>query len=349
MKKLVAMMLAVTMLLAVTACGAKEKPAPAEENKGAQTQEETPKTDDVVKLNFATNQPATHVVGPAYQALVDELNEKGEGRIEAKAFFSETMGSEKETVDMVANNINDVLCAPGPSAMSPYFATLELFDSPYMFRSPQHALNFANGEASEEMWDEFAKESGIRVLGTYYFGTRHLTCNGLNVQTPEDLKGFKLRVIDAPISLATGRALGAKPTPLPYGELYMGMQQKVVDGQENPLSNILAMKFYEVQDTLVLTGHVTAMVCFAISEEKWEAIPEDLQEVIQTAVDHAVEAASNAILDSEANQLKELEGYGMKIEEPDVEAFRASSASVIEEFSSNWMDGIYETVQSVEG
>lgn len=304
--------------------------------------------DKVITINFATNQPATHVVGKAYQGLVDELNEKGNGRIKATAYFSEQLGNERELVDMIANDINDVLGSPGPSALSVYYKTLQLFDAPYMFRSPEHALAFANGPESKEMWDEFAETANIRVLGTYYFGTRHLTCNDLNVQTPDDLKGFKLRVVDSEITLATGRALGANPTPLAYGELYLGLQQGVVNGQENPFANILAMKFYEVQNTLVLTGHVTAMVSFAMSEKKWQSLPDDIKVIVQEAVDHAVAAASKSIQDSEASMLAELQGYGMKVIRPDVESFRKNSKSVIDQFSVNWRKGIYDVVQNVK-
>lgn len=303
---------------------------------------------EVIKINFATNQPATHVVGKAYQGLVDELNAKGNGRINATAYFSEQLGNEKEIVDMIANDINDVLGAPGPSALSLYYKTLQLFDAPYMFRSPEHALAFANGPASQDMWDEFAKKENIRVLGTYYFGTRQLTCNNRNVQTPADLKGFKLRVIDSEITLATGRGLGANPTPLAYGELYLGMQQGVVDGQENPLANILAMKFYEVQDTLVLTGHVMAMVTFAMSETKWQSLPDDIKVIVQKAVKNAVAAGSEAIQGSEASMLAELQGHGMKVIQPNVDAFREGCKNVIGTFSANWKDGIYDVVQSVK-
>ena len=350
MKKTVAILTALTLLLA-TGCSntsaSSSAPAAAPEGQ-AGSSAAAPANTEVIKINFATNQPATHIVGQAYQGLVDELNELGGGRIEAKAYFSEQLGTEKELVDMTSNNINDVLCAPGPSELSTRYAPLMIFDAPYVFRSPEHMLAFANGEASQEIWDTFAKEKNLRVLGTYYFGRRYLTTKGVDVKTPDDLKGFKLRVIDAPISLATGKALGANPTPLAYSELYLALQQKIVDGQENPLANILSAKFYEVQDRLILTGHVTAAVCFAISEEKWQSFPDDIKEIVQTAVDHAVVNASKAIQDSEDAQMKELESYGMTIIEPDLEAFRKNAYSVIEEFQDTWGPDLYDLVQSVK-
>lgn len=350
MKKMTNIMLTLMLAATVTACGSggKQQTDAGDEKVDKMSQAESsdlPVSDEIYVFNFATNQPANHVVAEAYQGLVDELNEKGGGRIKATAFFSEQQGTEKETVDMVANNINDLLVAPGHSALSPYAPSLQIFDAPYVFDTTQQMLNFANGEELDFLWDQIAEETNIRVLGTYYFGSRHLTINDKEVMTPADLSGVKLRVIDAPISLAMGRALGAEPTPLAYSELYLALQQGIVDAQENPLSNILSAKFYEVQNTLVLTGHVKAAVAFVISEEKWQSLPTDIQEIVQTAVDHAVELGSELIAGNEEKQIEELKGYGMKVIEPDVAAFKEGAQVVIDEYSPNWIDGLYEMAQ----
>ena len=347
MKKLISLILALCMVLSLTACGA--APAATEtpsENQGSTETAAPADNGEVYVFNFATNQPVNHVVGAAYQGLVDELNEKGNGRIRATAYFSEQQGTEKETVDMVANDINDLLVAPGHSALSTYYPSLQIFDAPYVFDTPQQMLNFANGSDLDFLWDDMAADTNIRVLGTYYFGSRYLTINDKEVQTPADLAGVKLRVIDAPISLAMGRALGAEPTPLAYSELYLALQQGIVDAQENPMANILSAKFYEVQNTLVLTGHVTAAVAFVLSENKWQSLPDDIKEIVQTAVDNAVALASQLIADNEAAQLEELKGYGMKVETPDLASFKANAQSVIDEFSGNWVEGLYDLSQA---
>lgn len=346
MKRLSALLLAFSMVVSLTACGSSSSGSQSNNSGGSSGSSSGGGADEVYVFNFGTNQPATHVVAEAYQALVDELNELGGGRIKATAYFSEQLGTEKEMVDMVANDINDMLIAPGHSALSVYFPSLQIFDAPYVFDTPQQMLNFANGEDLDFLWDQMAEETNIRVLGTYYFGSRHLTINDKDVQTPADLAGVKLRVIDAPISLATGRALGAEPTPLAYSELYLALSQKIVDAQENPLANILSAKFYEVQNTLVLTDHVKAPVAFAISEKKWNSLPEDIQQIVQTAVDHAVDTASKAIIESEEDQIQQLEELGMKVETPDLEAFKANAQSVIDEFSVNWVEGLYDLSQA---
>ncbi|MGI5965974.1 hypothetical protein DWV16_06225 [Anaerotruncus sp. AF02-27] len=348
MKNLVALSISVAILLSLAACGGNTASPSAPASSGTVSSAKSAEAagsenDEVYVFNFGTNQPATHIVAEAYQGLVDELNEQGGGRIKATAYFSEQLGNEKEMVDMVANGINDMVVAPGHSALSTYYPSLQIFDAPYVFDTPEQMLNFANGDGLDPMWDDMASTTKIRVLGTYYFGSRHLTCNDIDVKTPADLKGMKLRVIDAPISLATGRALGADPTPLAYSELYLALSQKIVDAQENPLANILSAKFYEVQNELVLTGHVLAPVAFVINEEKWQSLPDDIKAIVQTAVDHAVAKGSQLIEEAEKSQISELEGYGMKVLHPDVEAFKANAKSVIDEFSSNWNEGLYES------
>jgi tripartite ATP-independent transporter DctP family solute receptor len=303
-------------------------------------------TAEPIIINFGTNQPVTHVVAAAYQGFVDELNGKSNGAINATAYFSEQLGTEKEMVDMVANDINDMISVPGVSALSVYYPSLQIFDAPYVFSTPKQMLNFANTEATDDLWDDMAAKTNIRVLGVLYFGQRYLTCNDINVQTPANLAGVKLRVVDSEITLANGKALGANPTPLAYSELYLALQQGIVDAQENPLANILSAKFYEVQNTLVKTCHVTAGVAVCMSETKWKSIPEDMQKVIQTATENLVQNGSKAVMDKEEEMIAELESHGMKVITPDVAAFKKAAYSVIEQFQSNWAPGLYELSQN---
>lgn len=347
MKKTIALIMAISVLLCVlTSCSSSSQPTESTGAKDISASAEKNSNAAPIVINFGTNQAVTHVVADAFQGFVDELNEKSGGRIKAAAYFSEQLGTEKEMVDMVANDINDMVPAPGMSALSVYYPSLQIFDAPYVFSTPQQMLNFANTEVTDELWDDMAADCNIRVLGVLYFGQRYLTCNDIEVKTPADLQGVKLRVVDSEITLANGRALGAEPTPLAYSELYLALQQGIVDAQENPLSNIMSQKFYEVQNTLVETKHVTAGVAICISEKKWKSIPEDLQVIIQEAVDNAVQKASQAVIESEEAMISELKANGIKVVTPDIEAFKASAYAVIEQFQGNWKDGLYELAQS---
>jgi len=139
--------------------------------------------------------------------------------------------------------------------------------------------------------------------------------------------------------------MGANPTPMNWGEVYLGLQQGAINGQENPLSTIVSNAIYEVQDTLVLTNHEIGAVCFIVSESAWQAYPEDVKALIQTAVDNAVENASNSILNSESSDLQTLKDKGMTVIEPDLEAFKAATAVIYDEYAEQ----IGEMVTAIQG
>src|SRR5204863_636193 len=116
-----------------------------------------------------------------------------------------------------------------------------------------------------------AKSGGHHVAGYTYYGQRHLTANKL-VQKPEDMKGMKLRVPDAPLMLMFPKAVGANPTPIAFAEVYLALQNGTVDAQENPLPTIEAKKFYEVQKYITLTGHITESLITAVSSSVWSKL-----------------------------------------------------------------------------
>lgn len=331
MKKFLAVILTLCMVLALCACGAKQE-APAEA--------------ETIVLNFATNQPETHPAAKGYQRMADEVFEKSEGRLKIEVYYSSALGDEKEYTDGLVNGTID-MAGTSPVEVSKRFTPLAIFDCPYVFDSPQHMLKVAN-ENMDQYWDQLAKEHNIRVLGTFFFGQRNLTTNDIAATSPADMEGVKLRCIDSPVSMAMGRALGANPVPMAFSELYLALQQNTVDAQENPVTSILTQKFYEVQHYLVLTKHVTAGNFFAIAEDKWQSLPEDLKKIVQDAVDANVISITEEMLEVENSGVEELKGYGMEVIEPDIDAFRANAGPIQKEMMPTWGQEIFDLVKSVK-
>ncbi len=303
--------------------------------------------DKVITLKLGTNLPAQHVITKGYQSIADEVKAKSEGRLVIDIFPSEQLGKERDVVDGIAANVGD-MSAIGPGEMARRFKPAMIFDAPYVFESPEHLLAFANGTKGKMLWDEQAEKTNIRNLGMLYYGTRHITTSTVAAMTPADMAGLKLRVPDQPMSLAYGKGLGAKPTPMAFGEVYLALQQGVVDGQENPIPTIVSAKFNEVQDNLVLSGHVIASVGIIISEKRYQSLPEDLQVILSECVLGGVERISQQIMDAENAQINELKSGGMNIVKPDVDAFRKGTAFIIKEYESEWGEGLYEEIQSVK-
>lgn len=337
-KSLLTIILVGLIALSMVGCSSSEPAktdAPAETAKAA-----------VIKLRFATNLPVSHTVTIGYQAIADAVKEKTDGQIEITIFPSEQLGKEKDVTDAIANATGD-MSGIGPGEMARRYAPALIFDAPYIFNGPEHLLAFANGEEGKKLWDEQAEQTNIRNLGMLYYGTREVTSN-VEINTPADMAGFKLRVPDQPMPLAYGKGLGAKPTPMAFGEVYLSLQQGVVDGQENPVPTIVSNKFNEVQDYLIKTNHVVAAVGIIISEEKYQSIPDDLRAILDEEVAKGCEQISNNIRAEEESLIEELKAEGMTIIEPDVDAFKESCSFIYDEYKSKWGENLYDTIQSVE-
>ena len=191
-------------------------------------------------------------------------------------------------------------------------------------------------------------EHNVRILGTFYYGTRHLTTTDKPVYSPDDVKGMKIRVPESALYMSMIEAWGARATPMSLGELYLSLQTKVVDAQENPLTTFDAQKFYEVQKYVILTQHIICPNQIYINENVWQKISPEDQKIIQDAVDEAIEWHNEQIIQEEQALIEELEGRGITVITPDVEAFRSITGPYIEaKFRDKWGEGTWDMVQSL--
>lgn len=348
MKKVLAMILAMLMLLAVFAgCAAKtETPAPAqtaEETKSETTSEE--KEDDTVyKIDIADVYASEHIFALAMDRMAAELNEASNGRLDVKTYHNSTLGSEKEQTDAVAANTLTMAIAGG-GQIGNLYAPMYVFDAPFAISGNDHLQAVMDSELGKELNDGLTEATGIQLLGALYAGKRFITTSNTPVYTPDDLKGLKIRVPDQPLSIANFKAFGANPTPMAFAEVYLALQQGVVDGQENPLTQIMSAKFYEVQKYVSTSSHVTQCVFLMTNKEFMDTLPEDLRTLVaETAAKYCKEASETSV-QHETDTLKELEEYGMTICDADVDAFKAKAADVIADNVDTWGEGLYERVQ----
>lgn len=231
----------------------------------------------------------------------------------------------------------------GMSQLGSRVEEFSIFEAVYIFDDVDEMQETVDGEVLEGLRQEVLDTSGIRVLATGYGGTRHLTANA-PVRTPDDMNGVKLRVIDAPIWIDNGAALGATPTPVAFGELYLGLQQGVVDAQENPLPTIESNAFFEVQDYLMLTGHSIIGSQILFSDVIWEQMTEEQQSVVSDATANAAEVYGECLLEEEEQLLDEWSQDDSPItivEDVDVEAFADTASAYLEtQYADRW-DGLY--------
>jgi len=211
-----------------------------------------------------------------------------------------------------------------------------------------------NGPIGQKIFEEIAQKTGIRPLTAYYLGTRqlNLTAKVGPVTKPEQMKSVKLRVPNSPTWIAMGKALGANPTPMAFGEVYMGLKTGAIDGQDNPLPTDKNAKFYEVTKYIVLTNHVVDSTWPSINEKKWKSLTSQQQAWVLAAANKAREFCDKTNLDNEANILDFFRQQGLTvIENPDREAFAAyaknSYLTESKDISKSWDMDLYEEIQKI--
>src|SRR5690606_22448824 len=187
-------------------------------------------------------------------------------------------------VSVAAGTLDMSINSQGP--FSSYVPESSLIGLPFLFESSAHAYQVLDGEIQDSI-AALAEEKGFHVLGFWDNGMRDITNSVRPIETPEDLAGLKIRTPDDPMTIDIFGELGANPTPMAFGELYLGLRQGAVDGQENPVVNIFSSSLQEVQKYLAVTGHKYETNPFVMSTTRWEKLDDAVRTVIEEA---AVEA-----------------------------------------------------------
>jgi tripartite ATP-independent transporter DctP family solute receptor len=280
---------------------------------------------------------------------IKELVEKKAGdRLEVQVFTDGQIGDQRTMVENLRNGVQEITWVT-VGFFGSYEPILNVIESGYLFRDSQHSYKVFDGPMGNEV-RALVEKHGVKLLGFYEAGMRHITNNVRPINGPADLKGLKIRTPQAKYHLNTLKYMGANPVAMSFGELYTAMQQKVVDGQENPLSNIYNAKFYEVNKYLSLTGHLHLTHMVMYSARLWDKLPADLQKLVRESVVESQEAQRKAVRDDDQRLLNEVKAKGMLANAADREAFRKSvlplREEAVKEFgpkAKEWIDRIEAT------
>ena len=226
-----------------------------------------------------------------------------------------------------------------------------VFTAGYIVRDPDHQQKVFNGPIGTDMFKLVSEKMDVTPLSTVYLGTRQVNLREVrNVKTPADLKGVKLRMPGSKEWLFLGEALGATPTPLAFGEVYLGLKTGTIDGQDNPLPSVRAAKFYEVTKQIVMTSHLVDGIFIAISNKAWNAMSPTQKQKVKAAAD-AASAFNNENRIKEEGQLVEFfKKEGLQVTTPDVEAFRKSVQTTYQnsEYAKVWSKGLLERINATK-
>jgi TRAP-type transport system periplasmic protein len=220
----------------------------------------------------------------------------------------------------------------------------------YCFRDADHLKTFFASDLGDELKQMTEDELGIRILGPTYFGVRQVGLKpDKTITTPADMAGIKLRMPGGDAWQFLGEALGANPTPMAYAEVYTGLQTGAIDGQDNPLPNVENMKFYEVMSQIVLTSHLVGFDLLSVSSEVWNDMSPELQAKFQAAADAAIDFSTEKHLAREQELVAFFESQGLKLYEPDVDAFRsyAQEKYLASDLAKDWPEGWLEQINAL--
>lgn len=248
-------------------------------------------------------------------AFVKALDEKSGGAMSAKLFLNGQLGDEQDTVSAAATGTLDfsILAINNITPFSPSVGTLTL---PYVLLSQEDAETITQGPIGQQLVDRTVEDAGVRIIGWAYSGFRVLTNSKHPVKTVADLQDLVVRVPKNEIMIETYKSWGVNPTPMAWGETFAALQQKVVDGQDNPYMTVYAMKFDEVQKYVTNIRYIFSIEPLIVSESLFEGLtPDEQQQVLDAG--HEATLASGAFLRAQETKIREeLTARGMEISDP---------------------------------
>lgn len=275
-----------------------------------------------------------------------EVNEALKGRVEVRIFHSSQLGTDEQMIKGIR------VGAPEMQIPSTIMSTVDqrygVFEMPYLIVSRAHMKKVAENREVQKLLFDPLPARGIRVLGVWENGFRHITNNVRPIVRPEDLKGVKLRVPGGVWRVKMFQAYGANPSPMPFAEVYSALQSGVMDGQENPFPQIWSAKFHEVQKFLSLTGHVYTPAYLIVGEDFWKKLPADAQQSI-AKIAWAMGDVARAEGERLDRELQDKLAPPMRANDVDKEAFIRASAAVYEEFGKQVPGGaeLVKLIQSL--
>ncbi|MBK0394550.1 sialic acid TRAP transporter substrate-binding protein SiaP [Ramlibacter algicola] len=276
----------------------------------------------------------------------DEIKKRTNGRYEVKVFPASTLGKEADinqglqlgTVDIVLTGASFAARSYQPLAIS-YF--------PFIFRDAEHQFKYAKSDVFKDLAGGYDKASGNHITAMTYYGARHVTSNR-PIAKPEDMKGLKIRVPDAPAYLAFPKSLGANPTPIAFAEVYLALQNGTVEAQENPLPTIEAKKFYEVQKNISLTGHIVDSLLTVVSGSTWGKLSDADKKTFTDVMVEAAEKASKEIAASEVRLTEEFKKKGINIITVDKNAFREAVLKTTKPTDQGYRQADYDKIVNIK-
>ena len=365
MKKIVAVILSLAMILSLAACGnsgaAAETEASAAETEAAAAETEAAAGETEAAAPAAAGE-AEYTYNISVDASEEELiykyavklselvAEKTGGRVALDVYGNAALGDDSEALQSCADGqIAFVICTTAPQV--DFMPEMAMFDLPNLFNDINDFRAMFEKEDFVNFLEGIYEGAGFRLMGVADSGFRVMSSNK-KVESLDDLKGIKIRTMKNNNHIAIWQAYGANPTPMSFSEVYIGLQQGTIDAQENPIEVLASAKFYEVQDYVIMTNHLPHACCLIMSDKIYNELPDDLKTAVEEACEEA-SAATRELSDTiAAEQLEVIKGSGTEVIElsDDVLAqMKEACSGVYENIKSQVGEDVYNTMLEAAG
>ena len=361
-RKILALTLSVSMMTGILAsCGGsgEETTSPSSgvsEPAQVGTSDGTYNVDNIetITLKVNTSASANTLTLPGYgqgiQYFCDEVESRSGGKVTIEVYTDAQLGGSADEMIGGCRTGAFEFITLNQGSWGGYTDAFMPFNFPFLFPNEEVAFAFMDGEQGDYITQKIIDDTGIRVLCYYDMGFRHVTNKRGPIHSASDMAGLKIRTQNDPYQIAAMEALGAAVTTVAYSELFSALQQGLVDAQENPLSNIVVNKYYEVQSYLTLTGHTYTLTTMAINEDVFQSFSPDLQALMLEVAEDATQLCREGLLSQEEVYLEELKQH-MEVYDPTPEemaTFQESTssvwASIEEEIGSERYNAIVDEV-----
>lgn len=284
------------------------------------------------ELKWGSVHTEDHLATQMMMKAIDEINEKAEG-IHITGFPNGVLGASQDLVEGVQAGLIDIV-TEGPSQFGSMIPKASQIEAPYLYQSVEHMMKALNGGYKDTL-NELFDTIGVKIAGTFYYGTRQLTVNK-EVHTLDDLKGMKIRVPQVDMYVKMIDSWNAAATPMALGDLYLALQTGTVDGQENPLTTYDAQKFYETDAKyIILTNHIICPNMVFINEGVYNSFSDADKAVFDAAITDAVNWMSEQQQAAETSMAAELEAKGCTVITPD-DTIKGATVPYVKPLVEDW-------------
>ena len=340
-KKILALLMMAVLVFSLAACGGGGDSGSADSGDG-----EGFAGGQTFTIKIGHSDTTTNLINVSLENFAKYVEEQSGGAVKVDIYAAEQLGSNSEMAEMIEMGSLDAMMMPqGQEAtLAPKINTLGL---PFLFSDYESVYKVLDSEIGDELVADLADHNMIQ-LAYWENGLRQTTNSKKPINTAADFKGLKIRTPEDAMTIAIFTALGASPSPLAFSELYLALQQGTFDGQENPISNIHANNFQDVQKYLAMTNHKYECKNMIFSLTSWNKYPEDVQNLLKEAAKIYGDEHRKAIVDSQETMLKELEEAGMEVTYPDIADLQAATASVYDDFyaENDWAEDLVTRIKA---